>query len=183
MLSVYDFKSVDKTQLSRFFARCRTLGYVNNESLESIRTEFVFGHEGNFWFLVKGKEIIGMAGCHRFDELHLDQTAFRIQFRGCELPGSDVKPGLSRSHFNSSTFRELIPYQLKWVEDQGYNKQNVFLTANVDNRNHRAMQLIEQQGFLTKYYSGIISTVEQTVWKFNTEHYEAVRKKVTSYVV
>jgi len=183
MLSVFDFHSLDKTLLNNFFKSCQGMGYVNNTSLGAIKINYVFEREGNIWFLIKGDEIIGMAGCHRFDELYLEHTPFRIQYRGCELPGKDVKPGLSRSHFNSSTFRELIPYQLQWIEDQGHDKHNVFLSANLDNKNHRAMMLIEKQGFLTKYKEGIISTAEQTVWKFNTQHYEEVRKKVTSYVV
>ena len=157
------------------------MGYINNTSLLSIRAEFVKQRLGNIWFLTKGEDIIGMAGCHRFDEV--DIKSFRIQYRGCEIPGTDVKPGLSRSHFNSSTFRELIPYQLKWIENMGYDKNNVYLSANTDNKNHRAMQLIEKQGFLTKFKEGLLFNVDQTIWKFNTEHYEHVREKVTSYVV
>ena len=181
MLKVYDIKSIDSELLDKFFKACRELDYVNNISLDAIRQQFVFQREGNIWFLVKDNEIIGMSGCHRFDEI--DSTSFRIQFRGCELPGKDVKPGLSRSHFNSSTFRELIPYQLKWIEEKGYDKRNVYLSANTDNRNHRAMTLIEKQGFLTKYKDDVLFGVSQTIWKFNTEYYETVRKRITSYVV
>ena len=181
MLQVYDLKSIDVDLLDDFFKNCLELNYVNNISLESIRLHFVLQRDGNIWFLVKDNQIIGMAGCHRFDEI--DSTSFRIQFRGCELPGKDVKQGLSRSHFNSSTFRELIPYQLKWIEEKGYDKHNVYLTANHDNKNHRAMCLIEKQGFLKKLKDDVLFGVDQTIWKFNTEYYESVRKRITSYVV
>lgn len=181
MLTVYDLDSINPALLEKFFLECSSLGYVNNISLLTIRSEFVKQREGNIWFLVNDDEIIGMAGCHRFDEV--DSKSFRIQFRGCELPGRDIKQGLSRSHFNSSTFRELIPYQLAWIEQRGYDRNNVYLTTNHDNRNHRAMTLIAQQGFLTKYKEDILFGVEQTIWKFNTLHYETVRQKVTSYVV
>ena len=180
MLQVYDLQSIDRGLLDTFFSRCIELNFVNNISLNAIRTEFVSQREGNIWFLVREKEIIGMAGCHRFDEV--DPKSFRIQYRGCEIPGRDVKPGLSKSHFNSSTFRELIPYELKWIEEKGYDKDNVYLSANLDNKNHRAMTLIEKQGYLTKHQEGLLFGVQQTIWKFNTQHYEEVRKKVTSYV-
>jgi hypothetical protein len=181
MLKVYNLQTINEHCLSNFFSKCVELGYKNNVSLVSIRAEFVKQRLGNIWFLTKDESIIGMAGCHRFDEI--DNTSFRIQFRGCELPGTDVKPGLSKSHFNSSTFRELIPYQLEWIHNMGYDKHNVYLTANADNKNHRAMTLIEKQGFLTKYKDDVLFNVEQTIWKFNTYHYEQVREKITSYVV
>jgi hypothetical protein len=181
MLKVYNLQTINEHWLSHFFNECDDLGYKNNISLVSIRAEFVKQRLGNIWFLTKDEIIIGMAGCHRFDEV--DNTSFRIQFRGCELPGTDVKPGLSKSHFNSSTFRELIPYQLQWIHNMGYDKHNVYLTANTDNKNHRAMTLIERQGFLTKFKDDILFNAEQTIWKFNTYYYEQVRKRVTSYVV
>ena len=181
LLRVSDLNNVNKDSLEKFFVECRRLGYENNTSLSAIGIDLVKGRNGNIWFLSKGDEIIGMAGCHKFDE-H-DPTSFRIQFRGCELPGTDVKPGLSRSHFNSSTFRGLIPYQLKWIEDLGYNKDNVYLTVNRGHKNYRAMSLIEKQGFLSNPKDMVLFGVDQTVWKFNTLHYEEVRKKVTSYVV
>lgn len=180
-LYVDDLTTVDESLLAKFFEECSNLGYTNNISKEAIRIDYVRGRKGNIWFLRKTDQIIGMAGCHL-----LTRKAYRIQFRGCELPGADVKPGLSRSHFNSSTFRELIPYQLKWIEDHGYDKHNVYLTVNNDNRNHRAMSLIEKQGFLTRnheYASNLtLFETEQTLWKFITAHYEEVRSKIKSYV-
>lgn len=181
-LRVRNLDTVDEPMLDRFFKNCADLGYTNNVSKESIRVDYVRERKGNIWFLIKQDEIIGMAGCHL-----LTKKAYRIQFRGCELPGTDVKPGLSRSHFNSSTFRELIPFQLKWIEQMGYDKHNIYLTVNNDNRNHRAMSLIEQQGFLTReheYASNLtLFDTEQTLWKFITSHYEEVREKIKSYVV
>ena len=179
-LKVYNLQTVDESALSKFFSECQALGYENNISKSAVRTEFVLQRNGNIWFLARGNEILGMAGCHRFDEQ--DPTSFRIQYRGCELPGKDVKPGLSRSQFNASTFRELIPYQLKWVEEQGYDKNNTYITVNHGNKNHRTMQLIERQGFLTKINDIELFGKQQTVWKFNTQHYEHVRSKITSYV-
>jgi hypothetical protein len=180
-LTVCDIDTIDRKALDEFFLECKNLGYENNVSDLAIRTSFVKQRLGNIWFLLSQGEVIGMAGCHRFDEY--DSSSFRIQFRGCEIPGKDVKPGLSRSHFNSSTFRELIPYQLRWIEQKGYDKNNVYLTVNHGHKNYRAMSLIERQGFLTKECEMNLFNTEQTIWKFNTEHYELVRGKIKSYVV
>jgi hypothetical protein len=181
MLTVYDLNTIDSTLLDIFFKKCQQLNYVNNISLDTIHAKWALTYDGNFWFLVKENEIIGMAGCHRFPEI--DAMSFRIQYRGCEIPGKDLWSGLSKSYFNSSTFRELVPYQLKWIEEKGYDKNNVYVSANLDNRNHKIITIMEKTGLYTKYKEGIISTVPQTVWKFNVPLYEELKKKVTSYVV
>lgn len=180
-LRVCDLSNIDRISLEKFFAECTRLGFINNISLEAIRVDFVKQRKGNFWFLLKGEEIIGMAGCHRFDEYSPD--SFRILFRGCELPGKDVKPGLSRSNFNSSCFRELLPYQLKWIEDQGYDKTQAFISVNHGHKNIRTMEIIERQGCFTEVADIMLFGVQQKIWKLNTDYYESIRKKVTSYVV
>jgi hypothetical protein len=179
-LSVSDLYSVDQQALEIFFDECKRLGYVNNISHETIKTEFVKERFGNIWFLSKDNRIISMAGCHRFDEI--STSAFRILYRGCDLPGTDVKKTLSRSQFNAACFRELVPYQLAWITSKGYDKNEAYLTVNMGNRNHRAMCLIEKQGFLERIGDMEIFYTEQTVWKFNTAHYESVRQTIKSYV-
>jgi hypothetical protein len=182
VLRVQTLQQIDSAMLQDFFDKCKALGFENNSSREAIREDLLNRRTGNHWFLIKDNYIIGMAGCHQ-----ITKKAFRIQFRGCELPGEDVKPGLSRSHFNSSTFRELIPFQLRWITDKGFDKNNVYLSVNLGNKNHRAMELIEKQGFLTRdheYDSNLfLYDTPQTLWKFNTVHYEEVRSKIKSYVV
>lgn len=165
--------------IQRFFAECQTLGFSNNVSSESIKYHWTRNErKGCFWALYIQERIVGMAGCHWMPEIH--EKAFRIQFRGCEIPGTDPKKTLSRSHFNSMTFRELIPLQLNWIEQFG--EYEVFLSTNHDNKNHRAMQLIAQQGFLTEFDVGEYFSVQQTIWKFNSQHYKSVRSKIKSYL-
>jgi hypothetical protein len=180
-LSVTDLYSVDEKALEIFFNECKRLGYVNNISHESIKTDFVKERDGNIWFLSNNDRIISMAGCHRFDEIA--PTAFRILYRGCDLPGTDVKKTLSRSHFNSICFRELVPLQIKWISKNGYDTNNLYLTVNKGHKNHRAMCLIEKQGFLERIGDMNIFYTDQTVWKFNTKHYESVRRSIKTYVV
>lgn len=164
--------------VQQFFTECLSRGYLNNISAESIKFRWAIEERlGRFWILRNQGSIVAMAGCHWIPEIH--PTAFRIQFRGCEIPGTDIKKTLSKGQFNSSTFRELIPYQLSWIQALGHYE--IFLSVNLDNRNHRAMELLEKQGFLEFYKSGELFNTSQTIWKFNVDYYENVRRKVRTY--
>jgi hypothetical protein len=161
-----------------FFAECLTLGFTNNSSTESIKFRWATEERrGRFWVLRHQGAVVAMAGCHWIPEIH--QKAFRIQFRGCEIPGTDVKKTLSRGQFNSSTFRELIPFQLSWIHEQG--DYEVFLSVGLGHRNHRSMEILEKQGFLEFYERGNLFDTPQTTWKFNVEHYQKVRSKIRTY--
>ncbi len=166
------------SDIQAFFKQCSGRGYCNNVSAESIKFYWaVDERRGRFWILRHRGVIVAMAGCHWIPEIH--PTAFRIQFRGCEIPGTDVKKTLSKGQFNSSTFRELIPYQLSWIQEQG--EYDIFLSVNLDNRNHRSMELLEKQGFLEFHKRGELFHTLQTIWKFNVDHYNTVRSKVGTY--
>lgn len=164
--------------MSAFFTECLNRGFINNISAESIKFRWATEERhGRFWCLRHQGAIVAMAGCHWIPEIH--PTAFRIQFRGCEIPGTDIKKTLSRGQFNSSTFRELIPYQLSWIQELG--KYEIFLSVNLDNRNHRSMEILEKQGFLSFYDRGDLFNTTQTIWKFNVDHYKNVRSKIRTY--
>lgn len=179
MLTVRHLLDPSSMPVADFFSQCRELGYTNNISRNSIKFDWVVNERrGRFWTLALADRIIAMAGCHWFPEVH--ERAYRIQFRGCELPGMDPKKSLSKGQFNSCTFRELIPYQIRWIQSLG--DYEMFLTTNHDNKNHRTMQLMARQGYLTHFRSGPLFGVEQTIWKFNLEKYLAVRARITSYV-
>ena len=165
--------------MQSFYQSCSQLGYVNNVSPDSMKFDFVHQRFGNYWGLELNNNLVAVAGCLEFPEVSSD--AFRIQFRGCELPGTDVKKTLSKSHFNSSTFRELIPYQIQWANKFGCD--NLYLTTNIDNKNHRAMQLIAKQGFLNLYSEQMLFGVEQAIWKLDNEKYIRERKKLGVYTI
>lgn len=182
MESMTAFEIVDPHHyfVENFFLECQRLGFKNNTSAEKIKYNWATTQRsGKFWGLRIGEKMISMAGCHHLPEINAN--AFRIQFRGCELPGSDLKKTLSRAHFNSSTFRELLPLQIQWVRSLG--EYDLYITVNHDNRNHRAMELMARQGFLSYADSRMLFDTPQTIWKFNTEYYETVRKKIRSFVI
>lgn len=171
--NLYDY------DMDQFFRECKELNLVNNVSRETMRFDFVKERFGSFWGLESNDRLFGVAGCHEFPEV--SPNAFRIQFRGCELPNGDIKKGLAKSHFNSSTFRELIPYQIEWCENMGSDE--LYLTTNLDNRNHRAMQLIAKQGYLKLHSTTTLFCVEQAIWRFDIEKYLSVRRKLGIYTI
>lgn len=171
--------NLDHYPMESFYKSCAALGYRNNTSKEQMKFDFVKNRFGNFWGLELNNKLVAVAGCLEFPEVSAD--AFRIQFRGCELPGTDIKKSLSKSHFNSSTFRELIPYQIQWANKFGCD--NLYLTTNIDNKNHRAMQLIAKQGFLTLHSEEMLFGVEQAIWKLDNEKYIRERKKLGVYTI
>jgi hypothetical protein len=122
-----------------------------------------------------------MAGCHRFDEI--DPESFRILYRGCNLPGTDPFTGLSSAHFNSACYRELVPYQLRWITSRGFDINRTFVTVNKDNPNHRSMQLLERKKILSYHGEHHVFYTDQTVWRFNPAAYYAARERVSTHVV
>lgn len=169
--NLYDYN------MNEYYVKCRAYGYSNNWSEDRYNFDRVKEYDGNFWGLESKGSLIATAGCLRFPEV--GANAFRIQYRGCEIPHTDIKKGLSRSHFNSSTFRELIPYQLEWIAK--YKSDEIYLTTNLDNKNHRAMTLIAKQGFLSLHSTEELFGVEQAIWRFNIDKYITERKKLGIY--
>lgn len=185
-LQVIDNLLSHRQMLDEFYDQCKSFGYNNNISDEKMKFDFVRERFGNIWAVVKDKKIIGVAGCHEFPEI--DSNGFRIQFRGCELPGSDIKKGLAKSHMNSFTWRELIPYEIEWCNKLG--SSNLYITTNYNHDesgrmilNHRAMVLMEKQGYLKHHIDKNIFGVDQTVWRFNSEKYLETRRRLPCYTL
>ena len=59
----------------------------------------------------------------------------------------------------------------------------LYLTTNIDNKNHRAMQLIAKQGFLSLHSQQELFQVEQAIWRFDIDKYISERKKLGFYTI
>jgi hypothetical protein len=180
-IHVQNLDTVNKGSLEKFFKECKQLGYENNVSYEAIKSDFVRDRKGDIWFLLRDDEIFSMAGCHKFDELYSD--SFRILFRGCNLTHLDPWQGMSRMHFNSACYRELIPYQLRHIEQQGYDINETYITVNKGHRNHISMEMLANKGILYDSQQVHVFYTDQTVWKFNPDKYYQAREKIRTYAV
>ena len=164
--------------LKVFCDKCKDLGYQNNSSFEAMRLDWC-KEVGQYWCAIKDNEIIAVAGCHPLPEV--ERNAWRIMFRGCELPGNDTFKGLGKGDWNSITQREFIPLMIKWIPSD-----ELYITTNIDHehsngkaaRNHRLMGLLAKQGILDNHGDMFLNSVNQTVWKLNIDEYTRRRERI-----
>jgi hypothetical protein len=162
-------KHLDMLQV--FCNQCVDLQYENNKSLAAMKLLWC-KEQGEYFCAINDNNIIAVAGCHPLPEV--GPNAWRIMFRGCELPQTDTFMGLGKGNWNSITQREMIPKFIKWCpSDQLYITTNTYHEHSNGKalRNHRLMGLLAKQkildyaGELTLYYT------KQAVWKLNIDEY------------
>jgi len=170
--------------LQEFCNTCKELGYENNSSFHAMKLLWC-KNWGEYWCAVKDNKIVAVAGCHPLPEV--SPKAWRIMFRGCELPGHDTFKGLSKGDWNSITQREFIPLMIKWIPSD-----ELYITTNVDYehsngkaaRNHRLMGLLAKQKILDNCGDVVLYYTEQTLWRLNIEEYTKRRERIKgNYVV
>ena len=78
-------------QLEVFCKEAEKLGYENNSSLKAMKYDWC-KERGEYFCAIKNGKIVAVAGCHRLPEVN--ENAWRILFRGGELPQNDCFRGL-----------------------------------------------------------------------------------------
>jgi hypothetical protein len=129
--------------LEEFCEECNQLGYTNNSSLTAMKFDWC-RQQGYYYGAIKNNKIVAVAGCHPLTEISKD--AWRILFRGCELPGASPYKGLNKGDWNSITQRDFIPIFIK----QCPTKEQKILDFVCDMELYHTMQ---------------------TVWKLNINEY------------
>jgi hypothetical protein len=171
-------------KLEIFCKEVEELGYINNSSLKAMKYEWCKDY-GEYFCAIRDDKIVAVAGCHPLPEV--GENAWRILFRGCELPHQDIFKGLGKGDWNSITQREFIPKFIEWCPTN-----ELYLTTNITHehsngkaeRNHRLMGLLAKQGILDKHCDMELYFTEQTIWKLNIEEYTKRRNKLKGkYVV
>jgi|TARA_B110000305_G_C19353430_1_gene595496 hypothetical protein len=170
--------------LEEFCNTCNELGYKNNSSFRQMRLLWCKSN-GEYWCAVKQGKIVAVAGCHSMPEV--STSAYRILFRGCELPRSDNFKGLGKAQWNSITFRDFIPKFIEYLPNRP-----LYITTNIDkdhsngraSRNHRTMGLMAKQGILENCGDILLNNTNQTLWQLNVNEYLTRRKRIgIKYVV
>jgi len=170
--------------LELFCKKAKQLKYENNSSLKAMKFDWCKEH-GEYFCAIKDNEIVAVAGCHPLPEVN--PNAWRIMFRGCELPMQDTFRGLGKGDWNSITQREIIPKFIEYCPtDELYITTNTYHEHSNGKaaRNHKLMGLLARQGILDKYSEMMLYYTEQTVWKLNIQEYTSRRNKLKGrYVV
>ena len=170
--------------LELFCKKAKQLKYENNSSLKAMKFDWCKEH-GEYFCAIKDNEIVAVAGCHPLPEVN--PNAWRIMFRGCELPMQDTFRGLGKGDWNSITQREMIPKFIEYCPTD-----DLYITTNTYHehsngkaaRNHKLMGLLARQRILDKYSEMMLYYTEQTVWKLNIQEYTSRRNKLKGrYVV
>jgi len=164
--------------IQEFCNNCKELGYVNNSSFKQMRLLWCKAN-GEYWCAIKQGKIVAVAGCHTLPEV--SKSAYRILFRGCELPRSDNFKGLGKAQWNSITFRDFVPQFIKYLPNS-----LLYITTNIDNdhsngrssRNHRTMNLMSKQGILDNCGDMFLNNTNQTLWRLNTSEYLRRRERI-----
>ena len=175
-IEVLQDKHLDMLQI--FCNKCKELGYQNNQSFQAMKLLWCKS-QGEYFCAVKNNEIVAVAGCHPLPEV--SPNAWRIMFRGCELPMQDTFTGLGKGDWNSITQREMIPKFIEYCPTD-----ELYITTNISHehsngkaaRNHRLMGLLARQGILDKHSDMMLYYTEQTVWKLNIEEYTKRRERL-----
>ena len=184
MIKIEKIQDKHLNMLQEFCEECKKLGYVNNSSLHSMKLLWC-KNIGEYWCGIKDNKIIAVAGAHPLHEVAED--AWRILFRGCELPHTDTFRGLGKGDWNSLTQREFIPIMIKYIPSD-----NLYLTTNIDNehsngksqRNHRLMGLLAKQGILEDNGEIELYNTRQQLWRLNIDEYIRRRERLKGrYVV
>ena len=165
-------------KLETFCKEAEELGYTNNSSLKAMKYEWC-KEQGEYFCAIENDDIIAVAGCHPLPEV--SEKAWRILFRGCELPQRDVFKGLGKGDWNSITQREFIPRFIEWCpSDELYLTTNVYYEHSNGKaaRNHRLMGLLAKQGILDYQGRVFLYQTEQAVWKLNIDEYTKRRNKL-----
>jgi len=179
----------DKTVMERlhmFCEKCDELGYKNNNSIKAMKLYWAKqtkqnGISGEFFCAVrrhtkKLDTIFAVAGCHPLprDKFPMvNNNAWRIFFRRCELPGYSPYKGLFKDAGEKG--REFIDAFIKHCStDELYITTNVI---NDDNKNivryHRLMELVEKQknSYINNKGQVKIGNHEQILWKLDLDKY------------
>jgi hypothetical protein len=171
-------------KLETFCNKAKELKYENNISLKAMKYEWC-KEQGKWFCAILNEEIIAVAGCHPLPEV--GPNAWRIMFRGCELPQTDTFKGLGKGDWNSISQREMIPKFIDWCPTD-----ELYITTNIDHehsngkasRNHRLMGLLAKQKILDKHSDMVLYYTKQTVWKLNISEYTNRRNRLKgNYVV
>jgi hypothetical protein len=166
-------------ELEVFCQKAWQLGYTNNASLKAMKYDWC-KENGEYFCAIKDDRIVAVAGCHTLPEV--DDNAWRILFRGCELPGSSPYKGLNKGDWNSITQRDFIPKFIDYIPSK-----ELYISTNINNehsgkalRNHKLMNILAKQkdAYIDYIYDMILNKTEQSIWKLNIDQYLNRRNKL-----
>ena len=170
-------------KLEIFCKEAEELGYTNNSSLKAMKYKWC-KEQGEYFCAIKDDKIVAVAGCHPLPEIN--DKAWRVMFRGAQLPGYNKSFGLNKYHMSAITWREILPAQIQFCDTD-----ELYITTNVDydasgkmNKIHRLFKSLHKLGMVDYQGREFLYQTEQSVWKLNINEYTKRRNMIgEKYVV
>jgi hypothetical protein len=157
-------------KLEIFCDEAESLGYNNNSSLKTMKYEWCKDY-GEYFCAIEDDKIVSVAGCHPLPEVN--DKAWRVMFRGAQLPGYNKSFGLNKYHMSAITWREIMPAQIEFC-----NTNELYITTNIEhdasgkmNRTHRLFKGLAKVGMVEHYKDMELYYTDQSVWKLNIDEY------------
>lgn len=164
----------DYPKLEIFLDTCRTLGYENNSSFESIKLDKMKLPYGQFFIGIIDDKIVTFAGVH-----HMDNNRYRCMFRGASLPGYTTGlTGLRASY----QVMYLLNMQIDLILE--HNKQAEFyVTSNIEQLKGKSSRMnsvwlprASKIGIFTLVDENFeYNYTKQRLWRLNVDKYKSWR--------
>jgi hypothetical protein len=164
-------------KLEIFCKEAGDLGYNNNSSLKAMKYEWC-KEQGEYFCAIEDDKIISVAGCHPLPEIN--DKAWRVMFRGAQLPGYNKSFGLNKYHMSAITWREILPAQIEFCDTD-----ELYITTNIEhdasgkmNRTHRLFKNLHKLEMVNYQGRVFLYQTEQSVWKLNIDEYTKRNEKL-----
>jgi hypothetical protein len=176
----------DLPAINVFCAECKTLGFMNNQDLKTIKWDWVQS-VGSYFIVVdnQSNRIFSMAGYHPLAEL--GDHCWRILFRGAQLPGYALGAFSKNQLKTSVQFAHMLYYQICDILSKDADAKIYMSTNVIDNMdapksarlNRSTTPILSTQGLITLEIPDIeLYYTRQNLWRININEYITQRNQI-----
>ena len=179
----------DLNKLQIFCDECKSLGYNNNASFDSIKLAKMKMPYGKYFIGIDDSKdkIFNLAGVHHLPEV--SNNAWRCLFRGAQLPGYNLSKGLTKNIFLTGyQLSYILPLQINFIRKQ-YPDSVFYMSSNTpkDTKDASGKSMrMDKLMHNTLFKEGVLSLwkenfelfyTSQTIWQINESKYWQYRKR------
>lgn len=172
--------------IKKFCDECKELGFLNNQSLKSIKWDWIQS-VGKYYIGIdlQLNKIFTIAGYHPLPEI--DNHSWRILFRGAQLPGYAFKAFSKNQLKTSLHFAHILYYQINDILTLDAEAKIYMSTNVIDNKdapksarlNRSTTPILEAQGLITLEVKDVeLYYTRQNLWRINVEEYMRQRNEI-----
>lgn len=176
----------DKFLVEEFCKECKSLGFLNNQDLSSIKWDWIQS-VGKYYIGIDTlhNKIFTIAGYHPLPEI--DKNSYRVLFRGAQLPGYALNAFSKNMLKTSLHISHILYYQILDITKLDPNAKIYISTNIIDNKdapksarlNRSTAPILEEQGVLTLEIEDVeLYYTRQNLWRVNIAKYMHQRSEI-----